>query len=104
MPAGDREVGRVRVPGAGLLPIARLGQPQARPQHETPQQLLERPRRDPRARLQTQSRRAAAVPRARLAVLLALRAKRLHGAVRPDVIGPFGPEILRSGGRRGQIA
>ena len=61
-------------------------QPDLRPRHMTLQQPLERPRRHPRARLQTQRLRPTPVPRARLAVLFPLRAKRSRVALRPDVI------------------
>ena len=79
-------------------------QPDLRPRHMTLQQPLERPRRHPRARLQTQRLRPTPVPRARLAVLLPLRVKRSRVALRPDVIPPVVPEILQGGRRRGQIA
>ena len=106
--ASDTDFGaeKVRVESrTALVPaVPDPPQPDLRPRHMTLQQPLERPRRHPCARLQTQRLRPTPVPRARLAVLLPLRVKRSRVALRPDVIPPVVPEILHGGRRRGQIA
>ena len=95
----DVETGTVLVLAVALPPQADV-----RAEHETLQQLLELARRDPLAGLQAQRRRAVAVPRARLAVLLPLRFQLLGALTLLQVVAALVAEILRRRRRRGQIA
>ena len=86
-----------------MLAVTPATETDLRTDHMTLQQCLQCPRRDLPARLQPQIKSALAVPRARVPVL-GLLGSQGRFIARQQVVAAVNLEILRGGGRRGQIA